>query len=88
MSRPPKLTTEDKPLSMVNVNFKHDDVFQFISQTDLDQKINETSLYNDSVNHEAFNNDLIRCYALTNPEDYFGIRANTTLSYCAANQKV
>lgn len=88
MSRPPHLSTEDKPLSMVNVNFKHDDIFQFLSQTELEQKITETSLFNDFVNDKPFNNDLIRCYALKTADDCFGIRVNTTLAYCAANQKV
>lgn len=73
---------------MVNVNLKLDDVFQYISQSDLEQKIAEISLFNDSVNRKPFNDDVIRCYAVSAEPDCFGIRVNTTVAFCAANQKV
>lgn len=75
-------------MSFVNVNMKLNDVFNFISQSDLERKITETALYNDSNNRNPFGDDLIRCYALTPQENSFGIRANTMVSYCAINQKV
>lgn len=75
-------------VSVVNVNVKCDDLFNFISQNDLDRKIKDTSLYNDSSNRQPFNDDLIRCYALRPQENRFGIRVNTILAYCAINQKV
>lgn len=87
MSRPVSVDSE-KPTSVMNVNTKLDDVFQFVNQTDLERRIVETSLFNDSVNRNPFNNDLIRCYALYAPDNAFGIRVNTTLSFCAANQKI
>lgn len=89
MSRPSAHTEfGEKPTSIDNVNTKSDDIFQFVRQNDLDRKITETSLYNDSVNRNPFNDDIIRCYALSAPEKSFGLRVNTTLSYCAANQKI
>lgn len=78
----------EKPLSVLNVSTKRDDVFQYIFQNDLDRKITETSLFNESVNRNPFGDDLIRCYALKPQENCFGIRVNTTLSYCTINQKV
>lgn len=89
MSRPSSHANDgDKALSVVHVNIKSDDVFQYITQTDLERKITETSLYNDTINRKPFNDDLIRCYAITADKEHFGIRVNTILSYCAANQKV
>lgn len=87
MSQPAHLDNE-KPTSVMNVNTKLDDIFQFVNQTDLEKRIIETSLFNDSINRNPFSNDIIRCYALYAPERSFGIRVNTTLSYCAANQKI
>ena len=75
-------------VSVVNVNTKDDDISHFISQSDLDRKINDMSLFNDSTNRPPFNDDIIRCYALRPQENCFGIRVNTILSYCAINQKV
>lgn len=89
MSRPVAHSdNHEKPMSIVNVNLKSDDIFHFVRQNDLDRKITETSLFNDSVNRNPFNDDLIRCYALNASEKSFGLRVNTTLSYCAANQKI
>lgn len=88
MSRRPHITETDKPLSVANVNLKLDDIFHFTSHNELDHKITETSLFNDSVNRNPFSDDLIRCYAIKPQENCFGIRVNTTLSYCAINQKV
>lgn len=61
---------------------------QFVNASDLQSKITATSLYNDSNTKGAYNADVIRCYATRAPDTVFGIRVNTTLGYCAANQKV
>lgn len=87
----PKIHTSDTDkvtLSVVNVNFKEDDIFNCISHSDLEEKITETSLYNESDNRSPFNGDIIRCYALHPQENCFGIRVNTLLSYCTINQKL
>lgn len=88
MSRPPQTAEQEKPMSMVNMNTKQDDIFHLISLNDSDKKITETSLFNESDNRNPFSDDLIRCYALKPQENCFGIRVNTTPSYCAINQKV
>lgn len=84
--RAPKSEGE-KQFSVVNLNTKQD-IIQFVKQNELDRKIIETSLFNDSVNRNAFSDDLIRCYALLPQDNTFGIRVNTTLFYCTINQKV
>lgn len=88
MSRLPTNPEHEKPLSVVNLNTKQDNILHFISQDNLERKITDTSLFNDSVNRNPFSDDLIRCYALGPQENCFGIRVNTTLSYCTVNQKV
>lgn len=88
MSRPPHTTENEKPMSIVNMNLKQDDILHLIPINALDKKITETSLFNESDNRNPFSDDLIRCYALKPQENCFGIRVNTTPSYCAINQKV
>lgn len=88
MSRPLHNPEHEKPMSIVNMNTKQDDIFYLIPQNELDQKITDTSLFNDSNNRNPFNGDIIRCYAMHPQENCFGIRVNTTPSYFAVNQKV
>lgn len=95
MSKSPQQPTLQLPeheknanTSVVHVNVKSTDIFHFISQNELDRKITDTSLFNDSTNRQPFNDNLIRCYALRPQENCFGVRVNTILSYCAINQKV
>lgn len=88
MSRPAIHNDNEKATSIMNVNMKLDDVFQFVPQEELAKRITDASLFNDSANRNPFNNDLIRCYALHSPEDSFGLRVNTTLAFCAINQKI
>lgn len=88
MSQSPHNPEAEKPLSVVNISTKLDDIYQYIDQNDLVRKITETSLFNDSNNRNPFSDDLVRCYALNPQENCFGIRVNTTLSFCTINQKV
>lgn len=88
-ARPPAhISDSDKPMSFVHVNMQANDIFNFLSQSDLERKITETSLFNDSCNRNPFCDDLIRCYVLNPQDGCFGIRVNTLPSYCAINQKV
>lgn len=87
-SQLPHTSENEKHTSIVNINTKLDDIFDFISHNDLDRKITETSTFNESDNRCPFNGDLIRCYALNPQENCFGIRVNTILSYCTINQQV
>lgn len=61
--------------------------FQFAASSDLEQKITETSLFNDTQK-KPYNADIIRCYAHVSPKDTFGLRVNTLTSFWAANQKI
>lgn len=89
MSRPKQANDSDKMISEANVNVQDDDIFQFAAHSDLDRKITETSLYNDTVMaKKPYNSDIIRCYAHICPKDSFGLRVNTLTSFWAANQKV
>lgn len=63
-------------------------LLQFASNSDLERKITETSLFNDTVGKRPYNSDIIRCYAHVSPRDTFGLRVNTLTSFWAANQKV
>lgn len=88
MTQVPKTCLEnDKPFSVRNIN-SIDNINNYITQSDLDRKITETSPFNESDNRNPFNDDLIRCYVLNPQENTFGIRVNTILSYCTINQKV
>lgn len=62
--------------------------FQFAANSELERKITETSLFNDTVAKKPYNSDIIRCYAHVSPKDTFGLRVNTLISFWAANQKV
>lgn len=90
MARPKVHTSDGEKgtLSVVNVSVKHDDIFHYVTNGDLEQKITETSLFNESDNRSPFSGDIIRCYALHPQENCFGIRVNTVLSYCTINQKL
>lgn len=87
MSRPTCVNENEKPMSVLN-KVNEDDFFHLIPHSDLDKKITETSLFNDTDNRNPFSGDLIRCYALAPQDNCFGIRVNTTPSYHAINQKV
>lgn len=88
MSRPSTVAETDKPMSDFNVNPKHDDIFNFISQSLLASKVAATTLYNEERSKLLKDIDLIKCYAVKAPKDAFGLRVNTVKSFCAANQKI
>lgn len=54
----------------------------------MDTKILGTTLCNDSTAKSPYNSDVIRCYTVSAPKESFGIRVNTLLGYCAANQSI
>uniref|UniRef100_T1PIV6 Translation initiation factor eIF2B subunit gamma n=1 Tax=Musca domestica TaxID=7370 RepID=T1PIV6_MUSDO len=65
-----------------------DNIFDFIPQSNLEQQIFKTTLYNDNRTKPLYNGDLLRCYALEAPKEAIGVRVNTTLSFFAINQKL
>ncbi|XP_075165309.1 eukaryotic translation initiation factor 2B subunit gamma [Haematobia irritans] len=65
-----------------------ENIFDFISQSNLEQQIFKATLYNDNRTKPLYNGDLLRCYALEAPKETIGVRVNTTLSFFAVNQKL
>lgn len=63
-------------------------IFQCFTRSELEEKVDNTTLYTDTPSKRAYNGDTIRCYATKLPFDMFGTRVNTTQNYYAINQKV
>lgn len=82
----PESSLSDKPTSEV-VNIKSRDIFQFVASFECNQKIIETSVFNDSRSKSAYNSDQIRCYSVIAPKETFGIRVNNVMGYCTANKQ-
>ncbi|CAD7013172.1 unnamed protein product [Ceratitis capitata] len=75
--------------SEVGVNLKSEnDIFHYAANSQLEQRIQKATLFNDSRVKEPYNGDLIRCYAVIAPKDSIGVRVNTTLSFFAINRKI
>lgn len=63
-------------------------VAQCFTRSELEDKVDNTTLYTDTPSKRAYNGDTIRCFAKKLPFDMFGTRVNTTQNYYAINQKV
>lgn len=89
LSKKPKLPdAADKNQSIVNAEVRND-VYQFIQEDELDEKVRNTSSYNDHSGDlkPTYHGDIIKCYShIVN--NNFGIRVNTLQSYCLANAKI
>ncbi|XP_077298702.1 eukaryotic translation initiation factor 2B subunit gamma [Arctopsyche grandis] len=66
------------------------DIFNFICQDPLDEKIRKFSFYNDHSHgmKGCYNNDVIRCYAYVAEKSSYAIRVNTLPTYCLINSKI
>ncbi|KAH8300707.1 hypothetical protein KR018_011818 [Drosophila ironensis] len=64
------------------------DYLQYVPHTILDQKITQTSLFNQSLSHGPYHGDVVRCYAIQAPKEAIGVRVNNTLSFLAINRKL
>ncbi|KAH8339956.1 hypothetical protein KR067_003814 [Drosophila pandora] len=85
--RPPK-TVQDTTSEVGVVTKNEDHVLHYVPHTILDQKISQTSLFNQSLSHGPYHGDVVRCYAIQAPKDAFGVRVNNTLSFLAINRKL
>ncbi|XP_022223674.2 translation initiation factor eIF-2B subunit gamma [Drosophila obscura] len=65
-----------------------DHILHYVPHTALDQKITQTSLFNQSLSHVPYHGDVVRCYAVQAPKDAIGVRVNSTLSFLAINRKL
>lgn len=63
-------------------------IWQCFTRSELEEKVDNTTLYTDTPSRRAYNGDTIRCFATKLPLDMFGTRVNTTQNYYAINQKV
>jgi len=73
---------------MTQIDLK-EDIFHFAMEKPLDELIRKMSAFNDHNTdlEDAYNGDVIRCYAHVSNEK-FGLRVNTVQMYYLANAKV
>ncbi|XP_017839610.1 translation initiation factor eIF-2B subunit gamma isoform X2 [Drosophila busckii] len=85
--RAPK-TGPDTTSEIVATIKQEDNILHYVPHTALDQKITQTSLFNQSLSHAPYHGDIVRCYAVQAPREALGVRVNTTLSFLALNKKL
>ncbi|KAH8234255.1 hypothetical protein KR038_004887 [Drosophila bunnanda] len=85
--RPPK-TVQDTTSEVGVVTKNEDNVLHYVPHTILDQKITQTSLFNQSLSQTPYHGDVVRCYAIQAPKEAIGVRVNNTLSFLAINRKL
>ncbi|XP_039480130.1 translation initiation factor eIF-2B subunit gamma [Drosophila santomea] len=85
--RPPK-TVQDTTSEVGVVTKNEDHVLHYVDHTILDQKITQTSLFNQSLSQAPYHGDVVRCYGIQAPKDAIGVRVNNTLSFLAINRKL
>ncbi|XP_033151945.1 translation initiation factor eIF-2B subunit gamma [Drosophila mauritiana] len=85
--RPPK-TVQDTTSEVGVVTKNEDHVLHYVGHTILDQKITQTSLFNQSLSQAPYHGDVVRCYGIQAPKDAIGVRVNNTLSFLAINRKL
>ncbi|KAH8394793.1 hypothetical protein KR222_006032 [Zaprionus bogoriensis] len=75
--------------SDLNVITKHEDnILHYVTHTALDEKLTQTSLFNQSLSHVPYHGDVVRCFAVLAPPEAIGVRVNNTLSFLAINRKL
>ncbi|KAH8402333.1 hypothetical protein KR009_011428 [Drosophila setifemur] len=85
--RPPK-TVQDTTSEVGVVTKNEDNILHYVPHTTLDQKITQTSLFNQSLSQVPYHGDMVRCYAIQAPKEAIGVRVNSTLSFLAINRKL
>ncbi|EDW92064.1 translation initiation factor eIF-2B subunit gamma [Drosophila yakuba] len=85
--RPPK-TVQDTTSEVGVVTKNEDHVLHYVDHSILDQKITQTSLFNQSLSQAPYHGDVVRCYGIQAPKDAIGVRVNNTLSFLAINRKL
>ncbi|BFG03307.1 translation initiation factor eIF-2B subunit gamma [Drosophila madeirensis] len=84
----PAKAVQDTTSEVGLVTKLEDNVLHYVPHTALDQKITQTSLFNQSLSHVPYHGDVVRCYAVQAPKDAIGVRVNSTLSFLAINRKL
>lgn len=70
------------------VNFDTNDIFEYVKQSELTQKMIETNLNNFSRIKTSNDSDLIRCFAYISPPTFACVRVNTIQNYCLINNQI
>ncbi|XP_033253447.1 translation initiation factor eIF-2B subunit gamma-like [Drosophila miranda] len=84
----PAKAVQDTTSEVGLVTKLEDSILHYVPHTALDQKITQTSLFNQSLSHVPYHGDIVRCYAVQAPKDAIGVRVNSTLSFLAINRKL
>ncbi|XP_017125302.1 translation initiation factor eIF-2B subunit gamma [Drosophila elegans] len=85
--RPPK-AVQDTTSEVGLVTKNEDNVLHYVPHSILDQKITQTSLFNQSLSQVPYHGDVVRCYGIQAPKEAIGVRVNNTLSFLAINRKL
>ncbi|XP_055534379.1 translation initiation factor eIF-2B subunit gamma [Wyeomyia smithii] len=78
-------TQMDKAISEINMITKSNDIFRLISNSEIDKKMSDSSIFNQEP---PFGNNLLGCYAVTAPKNTFGVRVNTLSAFYLANRQI
>ncbi|KAH8309224.1 hypothetical protein KR059_007131 [Drosophila kikkawai] len=84
----PLKTVQDTTSEVGVVTKNEDNVLHYVPHSILDQKITQTSLFNQSLSQTPYHGDVVRCYAIQAPKEAIGVRVNNTLSFLAINRKL
>ncbi|KAH8348041.1 hypothetical protein KR084_003415 [Drosophila pseudotakahashii] len=85
--KPPK-AVQDTTSEVGVVTKNEDNVLHYVPHSILDQKITQTSLFNQSLSQVPYHGDVVRCYGIQAPKEAIGVRVNNTLSFLAINRKL
>lgn len=70
------------------VNFDTNDIFEYVKNNELNQKMMETNLKNFSRIKRSSDSELIRCFAYIAPSSSACVRVNTIQNYCLINNQI
>ncbi|XP_016992784.2 translation initiation factor eIF2B subunit gamma [Drosophila takahashii] len=87
-SKKPLKAVQDTTSEVGVVTKNEDNVLHYVPHSILDQKITQTSLFNQSLSQVPYHGDVVRCYGIQAPKEAIGVRVNNTLSFLAINRKL
>ncbi|XP_016958347.1 translation initiation factor eIF-2B subunit gamma [Drosophila biarmipes] len=87
-SKRPLKVVQDTTSEVGVITKNEDNVLHYVPHSILDQKITQTSLFNQSLSQAPYHGDVVRCYGIQAPKEAIGVRVNNTLSFLAINRKL
>nr|XP_016941241.1 translation initiation factor eIF-2B subunit gamma [Drosophila suzukii] len=87
-SKRPLKVVQDTTSEVGVITKNEDNVLHYVPHSILDQKITQTSLFNQSLSQNPYHGDVVRCYGIQAPKEAIGVRVNNTLSFLAINRKL